>query len=81
LGDRLVWFYIHAPLDVCMARDPKGLYKRAQAGQVPQLINYPFEIPRPPEAENYINTVEQNVEQCHQEILATAKRRLAACRL
>ena len=42
LGDKLVWFYIDAPLDVCMARDPKGIYKRAQAGQLKQLIDYPF---------------------------------------
>src|ERR1700743_1049465 len=34
LGEKLMWFYIHAPLDICMQRDPKGLYKRALEGQV-----------------------------------------------
>ena len=76
LGDKLVWFYIHAPLDVCMARDPKGIYKRALEGQIKQLLNYPFEAPRPVEQENYINTIAQNTEECYQSILAVAKKHL-----
>ncbi len=76
LGDKLMWFYIHAPLDVCMARDPKGLYKRALEGQVKQLINYPFEVPRPLERDHYINTVAQSVDECYQEILEAVKCRL-----
>src|ERR1035437_708990 len=41
LGEKLVWFYIHAPLDICMARDPNGIYKRALEGQIKLLIDYP----------------------------------------
>jgi adenylylsulfate kinase len=77
LGDQVMWFYIHAPLDICIQRDPKGLYKRALAGQVKQLINYPFEVPRPQERENYINTIAQDVEDCYREILEAVKRRLS----
>jgi adenylyl-sulfate kinase len=77
LGDKLMWFYIHAPLDTCMQRDPKGLYKRALDGQVKQLINYPFEVPRPQERENYINTVAQGIDECYQEILESVKLRLS----
>lgn len=77
LGDKLMWFYIHAPLDICMQRDPKGLYKRALDGQVKQLINYPFEVPRPHEQENYINTVAQGIDECYQEILEAVKVRLS----
>lgn len=73
LGDRLMWFYVHAPLDTCMKRDPKGLYKRALEGQVKQLINYPFDVPRPQERENYINTVAQGVEECYLEILEAVR--------
>lgn len=73
LGEKLIWFYIHAPLDICMQRDPKGLYKRALAGQVNQLINYPFDVPRPNEQENYINTVAQNIDDCYLEILQIVK--------
>jgi adenylylsulfate kinase-like enzyme len=77
LGDRLMWFYIHAPLDVCIQRDPKGLYKRALNGQVKQLINYPFEVPRPQERENYINTIAQGIDECYLEILEAVKARLS----
>lgn len=77
LEDKLIWFYIHAPLDVCMQRDPKGLYKRALEGQVKQLINYPFEVPRPTEREHYINTVAQGIDECYQEILEAVKGRLS----
>ncbi|MEI6077109.1 MAG: adenylyl-sulfate kinase, partial [Verrucomicrobiota bacterium] len=76
LSDKLVWFYIHASLDVCIQRDPKGLYKRALAGTVKELINYPFEVPRPQERENYINTAAQGVEECYLEILAVVKSHL-----
>jgi adenylyl-sulfate kinase len=77
LGDKLVWFYIHAPLDICMQRDPKGIYKRALEGKVQQLINYPFDVPRPQERENYINTIAQNAEDCYQTILEVVKGRLS----
>jgi adenylyl-sulfate kinase len=78
LGGKLVWFYIHAPLDVCMKRDPKGIYKRALKGQIRQLINYPFEIPRPQENGHHINTVTQDIGGCCQSILETAKGHLNA---
>lgn len=73
LGEKLVWFYIHAPLDICMQRDPKGIYKRALEGQIKQLINYPFEVPRPQERENYINTIAQNIDDCYHGIMEVAK--------
>jgi len=79
LGNQLVWFYIHAPLQVCIERDPKGIYKRAQAGQVKLLLDYPFEIPRPPECQHYIDTATQNVEDCYQAILEVTKAHLNDC--
>lgn len=69
LGEWLVWFYIHAPLNVCIERDPKGLYRRAQAGQLDQLLNFPFEVPRPQEGENFIDTIAQNEDSAAQSIL------------
>lgn len=35
--DRISLIFADAPLDVCRQRDVKGLYARAQAGQVPQM--------------------------------------------
>ncbi len=43
--------YVDAPLEVCEARDPKGLYKKARAGQIRQFtgIDDPYEPPESPE--------------------------------
>jgi adenylyl-sulfate kinase len=69
LGRRLVWIYVHAPLEVCVQRDPKGLYHRAQTGKLDHLLDFPFDVPRPQERENFIDTVAQNVEGCSQSVL------------
>jgi len=43
--------YVDTPLAVCEARDPKGLYKRARAGEIKNFtgIDSPFEAPSTPE--------------------------------
>ncbi|HWJ87257.1 MAG TPA: sulfate adenylyltransferase subunit CysN [Pelagibacterium sp.] len=43
--------YVDTPLDVCEARDPKGLYARARAGQISNFtgIDSPFEPPQQPD--------------------------------
>jgi adenylyl-sulfate kinase len=70
LGEKLTWFYVHAPLEVCMRRDPKGIYRRAREGKLRDLIDFPFETPRPGESASRIDTGELDVEECHRQILA-----------
>ena len=43
--------YVKADLSVCETRDPKGLYKRARAGEIPEFtgISAPYEAPDSPE--------------------------------
>lgn len=43
--------YVKADLATCEARDPKGLYKKARAGQIPEFtgISAPYEAPEEPE--------------------------------
>ena len=43
--------FVDAPLEVCEARDPKGLYKKARDGQIKDFtgINAPYESPLQPE--------------------------------
>lgn len=42
--------FIDTPLEVCEQRDPKGLYKKARAGEIKNFtgISSPFEIPAQP---------------------------------
>ena len=49
-GD-FVEVYVSCPLEVCEARDPKGLYKKARAGEIKEFtgIDAPYEAPEAPE--------------------------------
>lgn len=49
--DRFVEVYCACPVDALAARDPKGLYKRALAGEIPHFtgIDDPYEPPLSPE--------------------------------
>jgi adenylylsulfate kinase-like enzyme len=43
--------FVDAPLEVCEARDPKQLYKRARAGEIRDFtgIDAPYEPPEDPD--------------------------------
>ena len=40
--------YVATPIEVCEQRDPKGLFKKARAGRIPNLTGYnaPYDVPR-----------------------------------
>jgi sulfate adenylyltransferase len=46
-GDRFVEVFVDTPLDVCEARDTKGLYAKARRGELPEFtgISDPYEPP------------------------------------
>jgi len=56
--------FIDAPLHVVEQRDPKGLYKRARAGEIPDFtgISAPYEAPESPDI--HIKTDESDVKEC-----------------
>jgi bifunctional enzyme CysN/CysC len=43
--------FVDTPVDVCISRDPKGLYKKAKDGQIPNFtgIGQDYERPSQPE--------------------------------
>ena len=43
--------YLDTPLEECEKRDPKGLYKKARGGKIPNFtgIDSPYEVPGDPE--------------------------------
>jgi bifunctional enzyme CysN/CysC len=53
-----VEIFVDTPLDICIARDPKGLYRKAQAGAIKNFtgIDSPYEAPE--QADLTIKTVE-----------------------
>jgi adenylyl-sulfate kinase len=52
-GLRFVEVYVNTPLEVCAARDTKGLYARAQTGQLRSFtgVSDPYEPPTSPDLE------------------------------
>lgn len=50
-GERFIEVFVDTPLEVCEARDPKGLYRRARAGEISMMtgIDDPYEPPARPE--------------------------------
>jgi bifunctional enzyme CysN/CysC len=61
--------FVDAPLAVCEARDPKGLYARARLGQLPNFtgIDSPYEAPDSPELR--LRTAEEPLDDCVDRIL------------
>jgi bifunctional enzyme CysN/CysC len=64
--------YVDTPLEVCEARDPKGLYARARRGEIKNFtgIDSPFEPPEHPEV--VLHGATQTPEQMAEELFARA---------
>ncbi|MCD6218277.1 sulfate adenylyltransferase subunit CysN [bacterium] len=47
---RFFEIHIDAPVEICEERDPKGLYKKARAGEIPEFtgVSAPYESPETP---------------------------------
>lgn len=74
-GDEFFEIFVDAPLAVCEQRDPKGLYRRARAGRIPQFtgIDSPYEPPVAPELR--LATAEYGIDECVERVLALLRRR------
>ena len=68
-GD-FIEIFVDAPLEVCEARDPKGLYKKARAGELKGFtgIDDPYEAPQNPEL--VLDAGKKTPEQLADEVLA-----------
>ena len=67
--DEFIEIFVDTPLEVAESRDPKGLYKKARNGQIPNFtgINSPYEIPQNPEF--HLKTDNKEVDDLIQELL------------
>lgn len=69
LNGYFVEVYINCPLEVCIQRDPKGLYKKALNGEIKDFtgINAPYEKPQNPDI--LIKTDMESVDECIEKII------------
>lgn len=65
--------FVCCPINVCEDRDPKGLYKKARNGEIPDFtgISSPYEIPAQPEVT--IDTDQLTIEDSVMKIIAYLK--------
>jgi adenylylsulfate kinase len=61
---RFIEVYLDAPLEVCERRDPKGLYRKARAGEIADFtgVSAPYEAPPAPAL--VLQTGVRSVEDC-----------------
>ena len=74
-GESFIEIYAKCALDVCEQRDPKGLYKKARAGEIPEFtgISAPYEEPEQPEI--VVDTGQNNLDDCVIQVLDILKSR------
>jgi len=65
--------YVRCPVEVCIQRDVKGMYKKALAGELVHFtgIDDPYEEPTNPEL--ILDSDKETVDQCVEKVLHTLK--------
>lgn len=73
--ERFLEIFVDAPLETCAARDPKGLYVKALAGEIPAFtgVNDPYEKPEKPDLR--IDTATMTVETAVEALMTLLRRR------
>ena len=74
-GDNFVEAYVNTPLEVCEARDSKGMYAKARRGEITGFtgIDDPYEAPAAPELE--LETTASSPEENARRIIGELRRR------
>lgn len=74
LGD-FIEVYCNASIQVCEARDPKGLYRKARLGQIADFtgVSSPYEVPENPEI--IVNSGASDIGSCVQQLIEEITKR------
>jgi bifunctional enzyme CysN/CysC len=73
--EEFIEVFVDTPIEVCRERDPKGLYAKAEAGQIKNFtgVDSPYEPPQAPEI--HLRTTEASPEALADRILQDLQRR------
>ncbi len=68
--------FIDTPLEICEARDVKGLYKKARAGEIPDFtgVHSAYEAPEQPDLR--IDTTAQDIQESLELLYAQVRKRI-----
>ncbi|MEN9931495.1 MAG: hypothetical protein RIS17_68 [Pseudomonadota bacterium] len=74
-SDRFIEIFVDTPIDLCMARDPKGLYAKAKAGEIRNFTGFdsPYEPPEAPDL--VIAGGDTSIDDAVERIIATLRER------
>lgn len=61
--------FIDTPIEVCASRDPKGLYKKAKAGEIKNFTGFDSPYEAPEQATIHVKTDEMSAEECADTII------------
>jgi adenylylsulfate kinase len=67
--------YVKAPFELCAARDPKGLYKKAAAGGIANFTGRDSGFEEPERANLVLDTAASSVEECTAQLVAYLRER------
>jgi bifunctional enzyme CysN/CysC len=67
--DEFIEIFVDTPLEICEARDPKGLYKKARAGEIANFTGVEQEYEAPEAPELVLNTVDSSAEEAAEKVL------------
>ncbi len=69
IGSRFIEVFVDTPLAECEKRDPKGLYKKARAGEIAHFtgISSPYQAPLTPEI--HLSTANLTIAQAAQQVV------------
>ena len=75
IGDCFMEVYLNTPLSVCEARDVKGLYKKARAGEIEFFTGISSAYEEPEDAELVFDTSVSSMDDIVDQIIACSKER------
>jgi adenylylsulfate kinase len=61
--------FIDTPLEVCESRDPKGLYKKARAGEIKNFTGIDSAYEAPVNAEIHVKTANKSIQDCASQVI------------
>ena len=67
--DEFIEVFVDTPLNVCEARDPKGLYEKARSGQLKNFTGIDSEYQQPTNPEIVLNTMNKTPEALAEQVL------------
>ena len=75
MGDRFIEVFVKASVEECIERDPKGLYKKALAGEIKEFtgVSDPYEEPLNPEI--VLDTENESPEESAEKLIALLEER------